>query len=60
MTGITAWAGQRLIAWSGEESRTRLLVLMMSLVSLLTALISLNGAVASLLPVVVVLAVRLR
>jgi di/tricarboxylate transporter len=60
MTGVTAWAGQRLIAWAGEESRTRLLVLMMSLVSLLTALISLNGAVASLLPVVVVLAVRLK
>jgi len=60
MTGVTAWAGQRLIAWAGEESRTRLLVLMMALVSLLTALISLNGAVAALLPVVVVLAVRLK
>lgn len=60
MTGVTAWAGQKLIAWAGEESRTRLLVLMMALVALLTALISLNGAVAALLPVVVVLAVRLK
>lgn len=60
MTGVTAWAGQQLIAWAGEESRTRLLVLMMILVSLLTALISLNGAVAALLSVVVVLAVRLK
>ena len=41
------------------ESRTRLIVLTMLLVSLLTALISVNGAVAALLPVVVVMAVRL-
>ena len=57
-TGVTAWAGQLLIAQAGE-SRARLLVLMMLLVALLTALISLNGAVAALLPVVVVMAVRL-
>jgi di/tricarboxylate transporter len=60
MTGVTAWAGQLLIRGAGEKSRTRLLVLTMGLVSLLTALISLNGAVAALLPVVVVIAVRLR
>jgi di/tricarboxylate transporter len=59
-TGVTAWAGQLLIKWAGEESRTRLLLLTMILVSLLTALISLNGAVAALLPVVVVMAVRLK
>ena len=47
MTGVTAWAGQRLIAWAGEESRTRLLVLMMVLVALLTGLISLNGTVVA-------------
>ena len=58
-SGVTAWAGQELIARVGE-SRTRLLVLMMLLVALLTALISVNGAVAALLPVVVVMAVRLR
>ena len=57
-SGVTAWAGQALIARVGE-SRTRLLVLMMLLVAGLTALISVNGAVAALLPVVVVIAVRL-
>ena len=56
--GLTAWAGQQLISWAGA-SRTRLLVLMMALVALLTALISINGAVAALLPVIVVMAVRL-
>ena len=57
-SGVTAWAGQALIARVGE-SRTRLLVLMILLVAGLTALISVNGAVAALLPVVVVIAVRL-
>jgi di/tricarboxylate transporter len=60
MTGVTAWAGQMLIRGAGEESRMRLLLLTMSLVALLTALISVNGAVAALLPVVVVIAVRLK
>ena len=57
-TGVTAWAGQQLIAKAGT-SRVRLMVLTMSLVALLTALISVNGAVAALVPMVVVLAVRL-
>ncbi len=57
-TGVTAWTGQFLIRQAGE-SRVRLLVLMMVLVSVLTALINLNGSVAALLPVVVVIAVRL-
>ncbi len=57
-TGVTSWVGQRLIAWAGD-GRARLLVLMMLIVALLTALISVNGAVAALLPVVVVMAVRL-
>ncbi|MCZ8096595.1 MAG: SLC13 family permease [Burkholderiales bacterium] len=59
-TGVTTWAGQQLIARAGAESRTRLLTLTGLLVALLTALISVNGAVAALLPVVVVMAVRLR
>jgi di/tricarboxylate transporter len=59
ITGVTAWAGQLLITKSGE-SRVRQLVLIMLLCSGLTALISLNGAVAALLPVVVVMAVRLK
>ena len=57
--GVTAWAGQVLTAHVGE-SRTRLIVLTLGLVALLTALISVNGAVAALIPVTVVLAVRLR
>jgi Na+/H+ antiporter NhaD/arsenite permease-like protein len=58
-TGITAWAGQRLVAGAGD-SRTRLIVLMMVTVAVLTALISVNGSVAALLPVMAVTAVRLR
>ena len=57
-TGVTTWAGQLLVSRAGE-SRPRQLVLIMLLVALLTALISVNGAVAALLPVVVVMAVRL-
>ena len=57
-SGVTAWAGQLLIANAGK-SRTRLLVLMMLLVAVVTALISVNGAIAALLPVVVVTAIRL-
>jgi di/tricarboxylate transporter len=57
-TGVTAWAGQLLIARAGT-SRTRLLILIMLGVGLLAALININGAVPALLPVVVVLAIRL-
>ena len=57
-TGVTAWAGQILIQRAGE-SRTRLIGLTMLFVGVLSALISVNGAVAALLPVVVVMAVRL-
>lgn len=59
-TGVTAWAGKLLIAGAGAESRARLLILIALLVAALTALISVNGAVAALLPVVVVMAVRLH
>ncbi len=58
VSGVTAWAGQQLIHQAGE-SRTRLIVLMMGFVGVLAALISVNGAVAALLPVVVVMAIRL-
>jgi di/tricarboxylate transporter len=57
-SGVTAWAGQQLIARAGE-SPTRLLVLTMLLVAALTMLISVNGSVAALVPVAVVTAVRL-
>ena len=58
-TGVTAWAGQHLVAQVGE-SRTRLLVLLLALVAVLTALISVNGAVAALVPLAVVTAMRLQ
>lgn len=58
-TGVTAWVGQALIRGAGD-SRGRLLLLMMLFSGLLSALISVNGGVAALLPVVVVLAVRLK
>ena len=56
-TGVTAWAGQQLIARGGER-RGPLLVVVCLLVAVLTALISVNGAVAALIPVVVVVATR--
>ena len=58
-TGVTSWAGEQLIEGAGE-SRTRVLVLMMLLCAGLTALITVNGSVAALVPVVMVMAVRLR
>lgn len=58
VSGVTAWAGQLLIGQAGA-SRTRLIVLMMGFVGILAATISVNGAVAALLPVVVVMAIRL-
>jgi di/tricarboxylate transporter len=56
-TGVTAWAGQQLIERGGVE-RGRLLTVVCLLVAVLTALISVNGAVAALIPVVVVVATR--
>ena len=57
-TGVTTWAGQVLIRNAGD-SRARLIVLVMISCAMVSALISVNGAVAALLPVVVVMAVRL-
>jgi di/tricarboxylate transporter len=59
-TGVTAWIGQRLVRRAGDAGRGRLLVLIMLPAALLTAMISAGGAVAALVPVVVVTAVRLR
>ncbi|MGS4947264.1 SLC13 family permease [Meridianimarinicoccus sp. RP-17] len=58
VAGVTAWAGQLLIRQAGE-SRPRLILLMMGFVGVLAGLISVNGAVAALIPVVVVMALRL-
>jgi di/tricarboxylate transporter len=57
-SGVTAWAGQLLIDRAGS-SRKRLVVLMMVMVAVLTAFVTVNAAVAALLPVVIVIAVRL-
>ncbi len=58
-TGITSWVGGEMIARAGA-SRTRALALMMTVCALLTALITPNGSVAALAPVVVVMALSLR
>jgi di/tricarboxylate transporter len=58
-TGVTTWAGQALLRGAGT-SRTRLVILMMLVVALMAALVSITGAVAALLPMVVVVAVRIK
>jgi di/tricarboxylate transporter len=56
-TGVTAWAGQTIVRYAGTQ-RARLLIAVTGLCAVLSALITLNGAVAALLPLVVMLAVR--
>lgn len=56
-TGVTAWVGQWVTARAGRK-RTTLTIVLGGIVALLTAFISINGAVAALVPVIVVLAVR--
>src|SRR3954454_21839955 len=56
--GVTTWLGQLIVAKAGE-SRARLVLAVGLLCAVLTALITLNGSVAALLPLVVVLAVRI-
>ena len=57
-TGVTTWAGRWLIDRAGTE-RTRVLMAVCLLSALLTSLITLNGAVAALLPLVVLLGQRI-
>ena len=58
-TGVTTWAGQGLLERAGT-GHSRVLVAVCLLSALLTSLITLNGAVAALLPLVVLLAQRDR
>ncbi|WP_456787163.1 SLC13 family permease [Cellulomonas sp. P5_C5] len=51
-SGVTAWAGQQLIARAGT-ARNRLLIALMGLSAVMAALVTPNGAAAALLPVVV-------
>lgn len=55
-TGVTSWAAQQVLSRSDRPGP--LLILVCLLVAVLTALISVNGAVAALIPMVVVVAVR--
>jgi len=57
-TGVTTWAGQLLVKKAGT-SRTRLIVLMMLLVGVMSGLIGLIGATAALVPVVIIAALRM-
>ncbi|MET2011490.1 SLC13 family permease [Microbacterium chocolatum] len=56
-SGVTAWAGQKVIGRAGTR-RGILIGVISLLVAVLTAFISINGAVAALLPLVVVVAAR--
>ncbi len=56
-TGVTTWVGQSLVQRAGE-GKARLLLFLMLLSAGLTALIGLNGSVAALLPMTVVIAMR--
>ncbi|GAA1605827.1 SLC13 family permease [Kribbella karoonensis] len=55
--GVGAWAGQLLLRLSGR-SETTLLVALMVVAAIFSAMIGMNGAVAAMLPVTVVIAVR--
>lgn len=57
-SGVTLWAAQGLISKAGA-SRNRLMILLMLLAALFCATISVNATVATLLPLVVVVAVRM-
>ncbi|MBL8526083.1 MAG: SLC13 family permease [Burkholderiales bacterium] len=57
-SGVTTWAGQVLVAKSGGN-KTRAFLLLCLLAALATATISVNGTVAALLPMVIVVALRL-
>ncbi len=56
-TGVTAWAGKQVITRAGT-GRARLLLAIGAVVAIASALISINGAVAALVPLVVVVAAR--
>lgn len=58
-SGITAWVGQWLVSLAGSKLR-QVLVGTMLLTAALTALISVNGSVAALIPVGVLLALRIN
>ncbi|HSS68830.1 MAG TPA: SLC13 family permease [Nocardioidaceae bacterium] len=58
-TGVTTWSGRWLLDRAGT-ARARILVAVCLLSAALTSLITLNGAIAALLPLVVLLSQRVR
>lgn len=56
-SGVIAWAGQQVVSRAGVK-RIPLILVLCLLTAAITALISVNGAVASLLPLVVAIAMR--
>ena len=56
--GVTTWAGQWLLSIIGDRPKIALIAVM-AMAATMTALITLNGAAAALIPVVVVIAMRL-
>ncbi|HEY1267662.1 MAG TPA: SLC13 family permease [Candidatus Binatia bacterium] len=57
ITGVGAWAGQLLLRLSGRSDKT-LMVALMVVAAIFSALIGMNGAVAAMLPVTVIIALR--
>lgn len=56
-TGVTVWAGSWVVSRAGE-SRRSLIVVIILFTAVTTALVSVNGAVAALIPMVVLIAAR--
>lgn len=57
-TGVTTWASQRLVSAAGD-SRGKLVLFVLVLAAVLSTILTPNGAVAALLPMTVLLALRL-
>jgi di/tricarboxylate transporter len=57
IAGVGAWAGQLLMRRTGQNEKVRLIAIMV-VAAIFSGLIGMNGAVAAMLPVVVVVAVR--
>jgi di/tricarboxylate transporter len=57
IAGVGAWAGQMLMRHTGENETWRLVAIMI-VAAIFSGLIGMNGAVAAMLPVVIVVAVR--
>ncbi|UJP08987.1 SLC13 family permease [Microbacterium sp. KUDC0406] len=56
-SGVIAWAGQQVITRTGT-GRVRLIVVLSLLTAVITAMISVNGSIAAMLPLFVVVAAR--